>query len=86
MNRYSVSQFVKAMATAETNAEQAQAMEQINVDFVDMINQIRSTSWEDGVVPDVAIKTVDDVKLVVAKCAMQLRVWLARINELENEE
>lgn len=86
--KYSVSEFVKAMATADSHAEQARAMEQINVDVVDMVNQIRAFAAaedEAGSVPHVQLKTVDDVKFVVARAAMSLRVWVERKVEADEE-
>lgn len=81
--KLSVSQFVKAMSSEGDIAKQNQAMEQINVDFVDMLEQLCSHAASHGVHIPRDPKTVHDVKIITAKCAMHLRVILAELAEPE---
>jgi len=55
-------------------------MEQVNADLVDMVNQI--LSFQHPAVPATYLSaptTVDDVKLIVAKSMMRLRVILEAV-------
>jgi hypothetical protein len=79
--RYSANEFAKAMQVAESNQVQAQAMEQVNTDVVDIINQVRELVDEDFAPAKVPLKTVDDVKFVVATTASALRQYRARLAE-----
>jgi hypothetical protein len=77
MQKLSATQFAKAAATSASLTEQNQAMEQVNVDVVDMVNQI--AAFESPNVPEMAAivpKTVLDVKFIVAQAMARLRLIL----------
>lgn len=79
--RYSANDFAKATAVAGSFQAQAQAMEQINADMADIINQVRELVDEDFAPAQVPLRTIDDVKFVVATTASALRQYRARLAE-----
>jgi hypothetical protein len=80
--KYSPNDFKKAAANSKSVAHQAQVMEIVNVDFADMINQIKDFDGF-GLSPIVMaeVKTVDDFQMLVSKCAYRLRSILQRIEK-----
>lgn len=70
--RHTVNEVVKALATAGSMAEQNRAMEQINEDFVDILNQV--AELPDSPIPYTPLRTVTDVQYLVARVAGHLRV------------
>lgn len=91
MRRYSANQFATACATPPDGKDathQAQAMEQINADLVDIINQVIELA-DDSVI-QVPLRNVDDVKSVVCQAMSALRVYVAStdgvdVNELKEQ-
>ncbi len=79
--KYSSNQFAKAMATCDSPQQQAQAMEQVNVDVVDIVNQVMML--DDGFVKT-PCNTIDDVKNLVAQAALRLRCVVAKLGEHQN--
>jgi len=86
MTRYSANQFAKACAVPPDGKDvthQAQAMEQINADLVDIINQIIEMP-SSAAVMQVPLRNVDDVKSVVCQAMAKLRVVRAHQDRWTN--
>lgn len=78
--KYSANQFAKAMQNYDSLQEQAQALEQINIDVVDMVNQILNLDSEAPVTFG-PCKSVADVKHLVATAALRLRCVVAEMED-----
>jgi hypothetical protein len=81
--KHSVNDFNRAMASLDTAVvEQNRAVEQMNYDIVDIVNQIVGY---DGPSPitTTPLRTPQDVAYLMAQCAARLRILLHERDETE---
>ena len=83
--KHSVNDFNRAMADVDTTiVEQNRAVEQMNYDIVDIVNQI---AGYDGPSPITMtpLRTPQDVAYLMAQAAARLRILLHERDETEGE-
>jgi hypothetical protein len=86
--RYSVTQFTKAAAVADNDAEQAQAVAEADVDIVDILNQLCEIDFPgvDFAVPNHPVKNVKDIQFVVGQCSSKMRMIVAASQSLPDPD
>ena len=77
--KYSVNDFNKAMTSLDTSVvEQNRAVEQMNYDVVDIVNQVIAADEPSAPITRIPLNTPQDIAFVMAQVAARMRILLAK--------
>jgi len=77
--KYSVNDFNKAMLSLDTTVvDQNRAVEQMNYDVVDIVNQVIAAGEPSSTITRIPLKTPQDIAFVMAQVAARMRILLAK--------
>jgi hypothetical protein len=77
--KYSVNDFNKAMTSLDTSVvEQNRAVEQMNYDVVDIVNQVIAADEPSATITRIPLNTPQDIAFVMAQVAARMRILLAK--------